>query len=181
LEAAPRGAHHSLTLAATLCLMLPVSAWGGALCPGKYHATAVGHWQRDTGLSVPLETNGAAGKTRASVFRAGLQQSGIRIDDKSPIRLQVVLSVASSGNEAHVYPGLDWTYVDTALSTNLKDPALSGSSLSITAVVSDDNKHHTIWAATMQCVIATDDSAALASEIGVELGRALSASLHSSH
>lgn len=180
LGAAPDGARNWPLLAATLCLLLPTSAWGGALCPGKYHATATGHWIGDSALSVPLETTGAAGKTRASVFRSGLQESGIRIEDKSPIRLQIIISVASSGNEASVYPGLDWSSVDTTLSTNLKDPALSGSSLSITAVVSDDTKHQTVWAATMQCTIATDDSGALARDIGIGLGRALSDTIRSS-
>ena len=179
--AVTHGACHALTVAATLCLMLPTSAWGGALCPGKYHATAVGHWPANIALSVPLETTGVAGKTRAAVFRSGLEQSGIRIDDKSSIRLQIILSVASSGSEANVYPGLDWTSVDTALSTNLKDPALSGSSLSVTAVVSDDDKHRNVWAATMHCIVVTDDSEALARDIGDGLGRALSDSIHSSH
>jgi len=178
--AAPYGARHRLPLAAALCLVLPGSVWGSALCPGKYHATATGHWTGDSALSVPLETTGAAGNARASVFRSGLQESGIRIDDKSPIRLQIIISVASSGNEAGVYPGLDWSSIDTALSTNLKDPALSGSSLSMTAVVSDDAKHQTAWAATMQCIIATDDSGALAHDIGIELGHALSDSIRSS-
>lgn len=172
---------HSLVVATALCLMLPASAWGGALCPGKFHASAVDHWPANIALSVPLETTGVAGETRASMFRSGLEQSGLRIDGKSSIRLQIIMSVASSGNDANVYPGLDWTSIDTALSTSLKDPALSGSSLSITAVVSNDNKHQNVWAATMQCVVATDDSGALARDIGVELGRALSDSIHGRH
>ena len=177
-----RGARYSLPLVAALCLLVPASAWGGALCPGKYHATATGHWPGNVALSVPLETTtGPAGKTRASVFLSGLEQSGVRIDGKSPIRLQLIISVASTGSEANVYPGLDWASVDTAFGTNLKDPALRGSSLSITAVVSADNKHQNVWAATMQCTVETDDSEALARDIGVELGRALSESMHAKH
>jgi hypothetical protein len=161
--------------------MLPASAWGGALCPGDFHATAVGHWPGNIALSVPLETTDAAGNARATVFRSGLEQSGIAIDDKSAIRLQVIISVASSGNEANANPGLDWTSVDTRLGRKLNDPGLSGSSLSITAVVSDDDKHRSVWAATMHCIVATDDSGALARDIGVELGQALSESIRSSH
>jgi hypothetical protein len=180
-RAIPRGGGRLLTLAAAFSLILSVPAWSSALCPGKYHDTAVGHWPSNVALSVPLETIGSAGETRASVFRLGLQQSGIRIDSKSPTRLQLILSVASSGHEEGVYSGLDWLSVDTALSTNLKDAALLGSSLSITAVVSDDDKHQTIWAATMGCTIGTDDSGALARDIGVDLGKLLSESIQSSH
>jgi hypothetical protein len=161
--------------------MSPVSAWSNALCAGKYHDTTVGTWPSNVALSVPLETTSSAGETRASVFRLGLQKSGIQLDGKSPIRLQLVVSVASSGNDDVVSSGFDWHRVDAALSTGLKDPALPGSSLSITAVVSDDGKHQNIWAATMHCIIKTDDSEALARDIGVDLGQLLSESIHSGH
>lgn len=170
----------TLTLAAALCLILPASAWSSALCPGKYHDTVVGTWPSDVAISVPLETIGTAGETRAAAFRSGLQQSGIRIESKSPIRLQLIVSVASSDKEEVVNSGFDWSHVDAALSTSLKDPTLPGSSLSITAVVSDDDKHQNIWAATMQCTIKTDDSEALARDVGADLGQLMSGSIHAS-
>lgn len=170
-----------LSIAVALYLTLPSSAWSGDLCSGKYRDTAMGPWPANVAFSVPLETVGAAGQTRASVFRAGLQQSGIRIDDKSPIRLQLIVSLASSGNEEVVSSGVDWNRVDTALSTSLKDPALPGSSLSVTAVVSDDDQRRNIWAATVNCIVHTDDSEALARELGVDLGRLLSESIRSGH
>jgi hypothetical protein len=171
----------TLTLSAALNLMSPVSVWSSTLCPGNYHDVAMAAWPSNAALNVPLETIGAAGETRASVFRSGLQQSGVRIDNKSPIRLQLIVSVTESGNDEVVNPGFDWHSVDTALSTSLKDPALPGSSLSITAVVSDDGRHGTVWAATMHCIIKTDDSEALARDIGVELGQLVSRSIRSGH
>jgi hypothetical protein len=171
----------ALCLAAAFGLILPVPAWSSALCPGKYHDAAVNAWPGNVALSVPLETAGSAGETRASVFRSGLEQSGVRIDSNSPIRLQLIVSVASSGNEEVVNAGLDWHRVDTALSTSLKDTALPGSLLSITAIASDDGKHQIIWAATLHCTIQTDDSGALAHDIGVDLGQLLSESIRPSH
>ena len=171
----------SLTLAAAVYHILLVPAWSSSLCSGKYHDTAVGTWPPNVALSVPLETSGPAGDKRASVFRSGLEQSGIRVDSKSPIRLQLIVSVALSASEEVVNSGLDWRRVDTALSTNLKDPALPGSSLSITAVVSDDAEHRNIWAATVHCIIKTDDSEALARDIGVDLGRLLAQSISAGH
>ncbi len=180
-RAEPIGNWPSLTVAAGLWFMLPFSAWSSALCPGKYHDAAVNAWPDHTALSVPLETTGSVGDTRASLFRSGLEQSGVRLDSKSPIRLQLIVSVASSGNEEVVNSGLDWRRVDTALSMSLTDPALPGSSLSITAIANDDGKHQIIWAATLHCTIQTDDSGALAREIGVDLGQLLSDSIQSSH
>jgi hypothetical protein len=162
-------------------VLVAVPALSGTLCDGKYHDVLASAWPGNMALNVPLETIGSVGGTRASVFRSGLQQSGIKIDSKSPIRLQLIVSVASSGSEEVVNAGFDWHRVDTSLGTSLKDPALRGSSLSITAVVSDDDKHRTVWAATMQCTIETDDSEALARDVGVELGQVLSRSIHAGH
>ena len=171
----------ALFIAFSFGLIFPVPAWSSALCPGKYHDAAVNAWPGNVALNVPLETTGSAGETRASFFRSGLKQSGIRIDSNSPVRLQLIVSVASSGNDEVVNAGLDWHRVDTALSTSLKDSALLGSLLSVTAIASDDGKHEIIWAATLHCTIQTDDSGALAHEIGVDLGQLLSGSIQSSH
>lgn len=167
-----------LALAAGLIAMEPMQRpWAGELCPGKYHVLPLRTWPSRVALNVPLVTRNAAGQSRAKALRAGLQQSGLHIDAATPLVLQLVFSVASSGDDEDVYTGLDWHRVDAEFSSSLKDPTLPNSSLSLTAIVNDSSSRRNILVATMHCTMKTDDSEALAREIGIDLGRAITSTI----
>jgi len=166
-----------LVLAAGMLVVRPIPAQAGAICSGKYHVLPLRAWPPNVALNVPLATNSAAGQTRAAAFRAGLQQAGVPLDTRSSIILQLVFSVSSSGDQEDVFTGLDWHRVDTEFSGSLKDPTLPGSSLSLTAIVNDSARRRNILVATTHCPIKTDDSEALARDIGAELGQVITSAI----
>lgn len=156
------------------------------LCPGELQTSLLYKWPAQPVFEIPTRTGGSATETRVQAFLAGLRESGVVLDGTPNVSMNLVFSFpptrrAQGGaeREGGVYNGLQWRRPDNALGDQLIDPTLPGTPLALTVTVRDLTLNHYVWIASLQCVVKSDNTEALARAAGQVIGSALTTSIRS--
>lgn len=109
-------------------------------------------------------------------FVSGLQQAGVRVsDDDGNVTLNIAVSVAAPPTDSKIvsgqYEGFSWVSGEP-LAAGQTVPGLRSTSLSMSAVLSDNVAVTQSWIATIDCRVQTDDPGSLAEDLGLVIGRA---------
>ena len=160
-----RGAGAILAAAGLLAAGGPALA--GEACSGSYTTSLLQQ------VPLPLTISLAEAPVNpglANRFLAGLQAGGAKVDPSSPLRLDLVFTVATPESgplKGTVYNNFSWadqggSLVDAKAST-----------VNLMAHLVDRSSYAYVWIATAQCTVKVPDGGAVASELGAFIGRTL--------
>ncbi len=156
-----------LLLAAGMLASSGGAALAGDACTGTYSTSLL--------QEVPLPVTIALAEAPvnpglANQFIAGLRYAGAQIDQTSPLRLDMVFTVATPASgplQGTVYNNFTWADQGGSLVD------VNASTVNLMAHLVDTTSYAYIWIATAQCTIKVRDGAAVASELGAFIGRTL--------
>jgi hypothetical protein len=175
--------YSSLHRAALAALLLT----GGAAWSGG-HAAGICSGILQTSLLHPLPKPLTVGSQRSIAdttnpqlsqrFADGMQQAGVVLSEQANTTLSVAVSVsaqAGSGLASGSFKGFDWT--SGMVFADGHTPNIRSSTLTISAVLSDNAAYTQSWVATIGCKVQTDDPGELAQFIGNVLGKVIGQNL----
>jgi len=107
-------------------------------------------------------------------FVNGLQRAGVTIADQGNVTLNIAVSVTAPPTASNVvsgqYRGFEW--VSGGRAEGGQVPSIRSAKLNMSAVLVDNVAITQSWVATIECRVQTDDAAALAEDLGLNIGRA---------
>jgi hypothetical protein len=165
-----RGRHLLQSAAGALVVALLISAapaWAGDACSGVYATTVLQQ------IPLPMKiapSQAPENQKLAGRFTDGLRSAGGQIDPGSPLRLNLIFTIATPASgpmQGQVYDNFSWADQNGAFLD------ASASVVRITAQVMDTSSYAYVWIATAQCTVTTRDSGAVAAELGALIGRTL--------
>jgi hypothetical protein len=113
-------------------------------------------------------------------FVEGLQRAGITVaEDGGNVTLNIAVAVTAprgSNVQSGQYEGFNWVSGEP-LDPGQRVPGIRSTTLSLSAVVSDNVAITQSWVATIECQVQTDDPGALAEDLGYAIGRAFGTNL----
>ena len=153
--------------AAVLVAGLSGPALAGSACSGTYSTSLLQPVPLPVTISLaqPPVNPGLADR-----FLAGLRAGGAVVDQSSPLRLDLVFTVATPASgplNGTVYNNFSWADQGGALVD------VNASTVNLMAHLVDVSSYAYIWIATARCTINTRDGAAVADELGALIGRTL--------
>jgi hypothetical protein len=154
---------------------------GGALISGAHAAgscsgtlgTALLH-PLPNPVTVALQTSvdDSANPVLAQRFVDGLQRAGVAVSPQGNMTLSLTVSLVPSASASSAvggtYKGFDWVSGEQAPG---QGTSIRSANLSLSVTLTDNTQSTQSWIATAQCVVQTDDSGALAEDIGEVIGR----------
>ncbi len=159
-----------------------VAVWlGGAWASSAHAAGVCSNGTIGTSLLHPLPAtiviamqepvDNAPNPTLAQRFVSGLQSTGIAVSQQGNMTLSLAVSLAAPkpGGVSGKYKGFDWV---VGMPRPGQEPrSVLGAKLSLSATLTDSRYSTQSWLMTIQCVVQTDDSGALAQDIGALIAR----------
>jgi hypothetical protein len=155
---------------------------GGAAWPGA-HAAGICSGVLQTSLLHPLPKPLTVGSQRniadtvnpqlSQRFADGMQQAGVVLSEQANTTLSIAVSLSAQAGSG--LKGFDWTSGMTF--ADGYTPNIRSSTLTISAVLSDNAAYTQSWVATLGCKVQTDDAGELAEFIGNVLGKVIGQNL----
>lgn len=104
-------------------------------------------------------------------FEAGLAAGGAKVDASSPLRLNVIFTLATPGAAGQAFNNFNWATQGGA------NANVQGGAIEVTAQVMDTNSYAYLWIASFRCTIQTPDAGSLAGDLGRLVGSTMGKSV----
>ena len=164
-----------------------IAAFGWSASPAQAQRNCAG--TIDTTLLQPLppqlvitpesDMQDAPNPTLAKEFLSGLRGAGTQLGSQGNATMSFSVEVDPSNSASNVTAGTysDFSWVSGESLSSGEQSGLRGASLTVSVQLIDSSSAAMLWLLTMKCTIETNDSAALARELGSTIGEALGKSL----
>jgi hypothetical protein len=126
-------------------------------------------------VTVALQTgvDDSVNPTLTRRFVEGLRRAGVTMSQQGNMTLNMAVAIASeasapAGPISGTYRGFDWVSGEQAPQGQAN---IRSANLTLSVTLSDNAQFTQSWVATAKCVVQTDDSGALAEDIGELIGR----------
>jgi hypothetical protein len=170
-RANPAGRRLMLAVASTCWLVFFHGAYGAGICPGTYTASAIHPLLSPNVVMLPNIRRSASAEL-GSRFIAGLQRGGVVTSGQPTMRLgftaMAIPSSAVMSRTPGSYRGAGW-----ALDTSESADSVMSSTLHVSMTLKNIQTSETIWVASLDCKILTENKGRLIEMIGEILGGAI--------
>jgi hypothetical protein len=136
-------------------------------CPGTYQSSALSPLPATPSIQIQVVNQTPTNVRLAARFGAGLQSAGIAVSNQGNVVLNLVFTVGNANASARPYQDFGWA-------DNLAAAGFGpGTTLNVTAQVTDVASAQIDWISSLSCTIQTDDPGILAEYLGSVIGRSL--------
>jgi hypothetical protein len=142
-------------------------AVAGQTCPGTYQSSALSSLPATPSIQIQIVNQTPTNQRLAARFAAGLQSAGVAVSNQGNVVLNLVFTVGKPSGAARPYQDFGWA-------DNLAAAGFGpGTTLNMTAQVTDVASAQIDWISSLSCTIQTDDPGTLAEYLGSVVGRSL--------
>jgi hypothetical protein len=154
-------------LAAALLASAPFPALAGPACTGTFSTSSLQPIKMPATIAL---ANAPENPSLANPFLDGLKAAGVTIDPASPLRLDLVFTLATpaSGSlQGAVYNNLTWADEGGG------SVDVNASRIDLMAHLVNTSNYSYVWIATAQCTVKVQGGGAVANELGRFIGRTI--------
>jgi hypothetical protein len=157
------------------CVLAQTAILSGAAeasrdCPGTYQSSSLSQLPAAASVQIQIVNQTPTNLRLAERFAAGLSSAGVAVNPQGNVTLNLVFTVGSASAAA------GRPYQDFGWADNLAESGSGfgpGTTLNMTAQVTDTTTAQIDWISSLSCTIQTDDLGALAEYLGAVVGRSL--------